>query len=91
MSEQQLTPRAKPHTVLVAFNGIDFGRDDSFTDKLSPHALRCYDGTGFDFETKERHHFFYTDTAEIETVKQDIQKALEAASLTAEVRVTMRE
>ena len=78
------------HTVLVAFDGLDFDRDNRFTAALSDETLKSYDGTGFDFQTKERHHFFYVVDETLQPVTEDINLAFGKTGLTGKVTLTMR-
>ena len=78
------------HTVIVAFEGLDFGRDDQFTKALLDDSLKCYDGTGFDFSANERHHWFYVTDETLEFVVNDIKRTLGATVFTGTVTVKQK-
>ena len=82
---------AVKHTVLVAFEGMDFERDDAFTAALLDDSIKCYDGTGFDFQTKERHHFFYVTDDVLDFVVRDIHRTFGATGIRGTVTVTRKE
>lgn len=75
------------HTVIVAFKGLDFDRDNQFTQALLDDSLKCYDGTGFDFSANERHHWFYVTDETLDFVVNDIERTFSATGLTGTVTV----